>query len=174
MSDLNLGAVLRSFRRSAWRLEARDHYESAPEHRALAEWRARRPVPPRTDGWLELVTDHVRAGRSIGRVHVVSRPLSEYVQFELALYAQHTAVGEQVAIADRSLDRDHLATLRQDFWIFDETTVALMHYDDAGRFLQATDASDHLEEYLHLQQMALNAAVPLHAWIFPSAAVVGE
>lgn len=173
MAEIDLGAALAGFRRSAWRLEALDVYDSAPEHRSIAEWRAGRPVPPRTDGWLELVANHVRAGRSIGRVHAISRPLTEYVRYEFALYAQHTTAGEDVQIADRSLHRDRLAVLRDDFWIFDDEVVALMHYDEAGRFAGATDASDRLDAFRHLQRTAVSSAVPFNAWT-QMAAVVGQ
>src|SRR5207245_5369176 len=41
-----------------------------------------------------------KSGRHVGRVHVVDQPLSPYVRYELAVYAENVSAGEDVRIAD--------------------------------------------------------------------------
>ena len=65
-------------------------------------------------------------------MHVVDRPLSDYVRYELAVYAENVAAGEDVLIADRS-PHPELEGLVRDFAIFDAETVVLFDYDDDGR-----------------------------------------
>jgi hypothetical protein len=68
------------------------------------------------------------------RVRVVTVPLTDYSRFGLWC-SQHTnAAGEEI----RYLRRDQAAGLPDyDYWLFDSRKLALMHYDDADRFLGA-------------------------------------
>jgi Family of unknown function (DUF6879) len=71
-------ALFERFRWSAFRLEARDDYSVPDEEQDLATFLDGREVPPRTpdnDSWLALVAR--AAGRSIVRVRVVGRPVTE-------------------------------------------------------------------------------------------------
>ena len=67
----------------------------------------------------------------MGRVHVVDRPLTDYVRYELAVYAENVAAGEDVLIADSSVYPE-LAGLTQDFALFDSETAVLFDYDEDG------------------------------------------
>lgn len=159
-----LGRLFREFAASAWRLETRDQYLVPEEEQLYADFRAGKPVPrltPVTNAWIGRLAD--ARGRSFARVHVVSRPLSSYVRFELAMYRDSVAYGEDVRIADRAAHPDGLADLTEDFWIFDGRTVAVMSYDPDGRFLGATVAEDP-EPYLRLRERAVASSVPIDAF----------
>jgi hypothetical protein len=158
MADVDLWHALRSFTRSAWRLEARDEYASAGEVEALAAWR--RGETPRNQGWLDLLAEHISAGHQVGRVHAITLPPTEYIQFELATYPANVEAGESVAIADRARHPE----LDVDFWIFDDRRVVVLHYDDTGRFIQALDGTHHLAHYRRLRDVAITAATPLADW----------
>ena len=54
-------------------------------------------------------------------MHVVDRPLSDYIRYELAVYAENVAAGEDVRIADRSLHPE-LGGLGRTSSIFDAGT----------------------------------------------------
>lgn len=157
MADVDLRQALTSFARSAWRLEALDAYTSPGEAAAIEAWRA--GEHPRNEGWLRILTEHVVAGHDVGRVHAIGR-LTDYLRFELATYAANAAEGEIIGVADRNLHPE----LAVDFWIFDDRRVAVMHYDEAGRFVRATDGTHDLARYRHLRDVALAAAVPLADW----------
>lgn len=159
---VNLSDLFASFEHSVFRLEARDQYTVPSEADRLADFVAGRPMAPRTpanDGWLDIVTRATNSGKAMSRVHAVRRPLSTYVQFELELYDGNVDAGEEVYIADRDRCPDQLANLDRDFWLFDDSTVALMDYDDEGHFHGADDASDDLDTYRALRDAALAASV---------------
>lgn len=155
----DLGTLFQTFQRTAWRLETRDRYTVPDEERSFAEFLAGRPVPPRTpenNGWIRVLS----FGRSFGRVHVVSRPLSPYLRFEFGAYRENVAHGEDVRIADRGDHDDGLADLDQDFWVFDDETVAVMDYDDEGRF-HGAQLAEYTRPYLAMRDRAVAASVPL-------------
>lgn len=129
--------LYRTYRVSACRLETLQHYMPGDEDRQRA-FHARKPLPPPQD-WLEdelrLIARLRDAGRHVGRVHVVDRPLSAYLRYELAVYPENVTAGEDVRIADRSLHPE-LAGLAQDFTLFDagtaDATAVLFDYDSSG------------------------------------------
>lgn len=159
---VNLSELFESFEHSVFRLEALDQYTVPSEADRLADFIAGRSMAPRTpdnDAWLDIVTRATNSGRTMSRVHAVRRPLSSYVEFELELYDGNVAAGEDVRVADRARFPDQLAALDRDFWLFDDHTVAVMNYDDEGHFHGADDASDQLDDYRHLRDVAVNASV---------------
>jgi hypothetical protein len=158
MTSLDLGDLFTSFTRTAWRLEALQFYDEGPdEDPQMVAFLAGKPIPPRDDtSWLDLVSEHKKAGRQVSRVRVVERPLSTYVQFELAVYAENIAAGEDV----RVVEADDLAGVAPfpEFWLFDGEVVAIMRYDEDGVFLGA-DKADHIEPYLAIRDAAVAASV---------------
>jgi hypothetical protein len=96
----------------------------------------------------------------VARVHAVAVPVSEYIRFEIAAYQASLEAGEQIGLVDRSLHPEMV----EDFWIFDDRRVAVLRYDDTGRFLAATDGTHRLDHYRRLRDVAVAAATPLHDW----------
>jgi hypothetical protein len=135
----DLGALLQNFRRSAFRLETLEHYTVPQEAEWFATWRRTGRLPeltPESDSWLRMVRDHIRAGRVMQRVRVVSTPLTDYERFELALFPPSLDAGEDIRVISRSVFRSILR-VSQDFWLFDSETAVMLRYDPAGRFLSA-------------------------------------
>jgi Family of unknown function (DUF6879) len=133
---------------SAYRLEVQQYYHVPEDIERQAAFREGRPLPPPRPHAVEslrLIRQLTQAGRRIGRVHVVDRPLSEYVRYELSLYPSNVEAGEEVWIADRSAHPD-LDQLRTDFAIIDGETgqpdVITFQYDDAGRLLGYEHVAD--------------------------------
>jgi hypothetical protein len=175
MSDLS--SWLSTFRQSAFRLETRDLYDVPQEEEWFASFRRGEGLPeltPENDSWLKLVSDHCRAGRRMQRVHLVSHPLSEYCRFELAMYAQSVAAGEEIRILERGQlfkvlsaqqrDKPNRASLQTDFWLFDSRVAVLMDYDDKGRFLRTRDATDP-NPYLEIADFTLTHSVHLDEYL---------
>jgi hypothetical protein len=126
--------LYRTCRFSARRLETLQRYTGTGDEDRQRAFRAGLPLPQPSPGKvadLKLITGLRQAGRYVGRVHVVDRPLSDYVRYELAAYGENVAAGEDVLIADRSL-HPGLEGLAQDFAIFDSETVVLFDYDADG------------------------------------------
>jgi hypothetical protein len=168
MSD-KFDAVFDRFTSTAFRLETLDRYSSPEEDAELALYLAGQPLPeysPRTDPWLRRVADTTAAGKQWQRVHVVSRPLSDYLRLELLGYEGNVAAGEDVRIADRDADVA-LGGLGQDFWLFDANTqrplVMLLRYDPEGLLSSFDTTTDRqiVEQCRRERDLALAWSVPL-------------
>lgn len=156
---------------SAWRLETMQHYSASgdgDEERQRA-FHLGKPLPAPGRGKvadLELISALRVSGRQIGRVHVVDRPLTPYVLYELAVYAENASAGEEVRIADRSLYPE-LKSLMQDFAIFDAETsnaaVILFDYDHGGlvRGYKTTNDPETVRHCREQYGLALSRSVPL-------------
>jgi hypothetical protein len=166
VTAVDLGQLLGSFRESAFRLETLDHYTSPAEVAWLEAFRRDGSLPhltPDNDPWVKLVTDAIATGRRMRRVHILSRPLSPYLQFQLAMYGITSAAGEDIRIADRQ-EHPQLAALGPDFWLFDDTTVAVMHYDAEGRLL-GVELADDPAPYQAQRDLAIVRSVTLAQYL---------
>lgn len=153
---------------SAWRLEAQQHYKVPDDEYRQQAFHAGEPLPPPRDELaddMRLIRQLKQRGRRVGRVHIVDRPLSPYIQYELAVYPENVAAGEEVRIADRSRHPE-LGALREDFVVADmeggDPAVMLFDYDPATqvrgfRLVAADDAQRYLDEL----GLALSLSVPL-------------
>lgn len=172
-ADLELEAFFDGFRTTAFRLETLPMYSDDEEDAELALFLAGQPLPERsvrTVPWLRRVADTTGAGKRWQRVHVVSLPLTDYLRFELEGYEANIDAGEDVRIASRD-EHPELATLRQDFWLFDDDTphefAALMRYDDAGHLtsLEHTAEPAAVEECRRARSLAVSCSVPLRGFL---------
>ena len=162
----DLGELLSSFQRSAFRLETLDRYTIPGEEAWLEAFRRDGSIPdltPETYPWLKLVADATAAGRIVQRIHIVGQPPSEYIRWELGMYRLLAAAGEDIRIADRAR-HPKLGDLGPDFWLFDNTVVAVMRYDPEGRYLSA-EVADDAAPYRAQRDLALSHSVSLDAFL---------
>lgn len=133
----------------------------------MAAFLSRLEVPHRTpgnDSCPALVARATAAGRSIVRVRVVGRPVTDYTRYEFAVYPQNVAAGERIRVVERSsVPGADTAWVNDDFWLFDDETVALVRYDEQGCFLGADRATD-LDAYLSARQRALAFSMDVAAF----------
>jgi hypothetical protein len=162
MTPQDLGALFEHFERSAFRLETHDRYDVEDEADRLAAFREGRPLPIRTpenNEWLALVSTATTSGRTIGRVRILGRPLTEYSRFEFAVYPENIAAGEKIRIRERrmlTVADDEWS--HQDFWLFDDQTAVLLHYDQQDRFVGVELAAD-IAPYLAARRGALARSI---------------
>ncbi len=72
-------ALFERFQRSAFRVEARDHYDVDDERDEFAAFLAGKELAPQTEesnAWLRQVAEGRAAGRLIERIRIVGEPLS--------------------------------------------------------------------------------------------------
>jgi hypothetical protein len=84
--------------------------------------------------WLDMVREATAQGRRLGRVRVVSLPLTDYSRFGVWCAQFTNAAGENI----RYLVRDRAVTMNlpeHDYWLFDSRTLLRMHYDEKDHFL---------------------------------------
>ena len=148
-----------SFQHEAFRLETLPRYELTSELDEYQQFHATgRLEIPETDQWLRRVRHFRRTGRWIGRVHVLRRPLTDYLRYEFAVYDHTVAAGEDVRILDLT-DQADPGLPRADFWLFDERAVVRMHYADDGTQL-GRELLDHADPapYVAWKRLALTNA----------------
>ncbi|MFC8798068.1 DUF6879 family protein [Promicromonospora sp. NPDC057138] len=162
----NIGDLFDQFQDEAFRLETLDDYSqsgSVDAYRLFLDGK-NKPADYNAD-WLDEVRGHTGAGRRMYRVHVLRRPLTPYLRFELGWgYITNATAGEEFFILDVTEQPNPLPDHVGDFWLFDSTTSARFNYSD-GKFLGADVLTvDQGPEYVAYRETALAHAVPFADW----------
>jgi hypothetical protein len=151
---------------SAFRLETLQTYAEPDEADALDRFRAGEDPGLDTSWWEDLVTRHTEGGHTMTRVRVLVEPLSEYARFQLPYLRRFAAAGEDIRIIPTTVDSWPAGLPRHDFWLFDDVDVWILHYTDAGAFIEAERPPDGLiHAHRHWRDLALEAAVPLGKYL---------
>ncbi|MFF7992295.1 DUF6879 family protein [Kitasatospora xanthocidica] len=166
-SSRTLADWFSAFEREAFRLETLDDYSQSGGVAAYHAFLAGEVQPDdyRNAAWVRTVADATRSGKRMYRVHVLSRPLTDYLRFELAWgYHRNMAAGEEFFILDTT-DQENPVPEAPDFWLFDDETVASMSYDDEGKYLGAEFlARGGAAEFTAYRDTAMAHAVPFAEW----------
>jgi len=159
-----------TFTHSAFRLETLPQYLVESEREEFAAFLRGEPVPVpstvETSPWFRQMAAGTKAGKRWHRVHVVERPLSDYLRWEIAAYSENVLAGEDIRIADLG-DHPELRAFTEDFWLFDAETdhpsVTLMRYDAEGHPLVhwRTRDPEIVAECIRQRDLALAASVSL-------------
>ncbi|MFD5462080.1 DUF6879 family protein [Kitasatospora sp. NPDC127059] len=159
-------AVFNSFEHEAFRLETRSSYAVPGEDEEFREFLATGELHiPEDDPWLTRVRNYRASGRRIGRVHVLTRPLSDYLRYEFAAYAYNVKAGEDIRILDLT-GRDNPGLPDQDFWMFDDIKVVDMRYRPDGSQIgrELLDDPD-LGQYRRWRDLAVSLSVPFAEYV---------
>ncbi|MET8329644.1 DUF6879 family protein [Streptomyces sp. NPDC005181] len=159
-------AKFQTFQKEAWRLETRPVYRVPQEAEEFGRFLSGERFPgPYEDDWTALIRKHREAGGSIGRVHIVTRPLSDYLRFEFERYYRHQAsVGEGIRILDVT-DRENPLPDVDDFWMFDRSTVVLMKYEEDGTQIERELHEGDVAPFLEYQRIAIAESVPFLEYV---------
>jgi len=150
------------FKRSAFRLETHQVYTMPQEAGNLRRYLDGERLPAsHRSAWMDRVAGFISTGRTIGRVHVVERPLTDYLHFEFEWYYQfHVAVGEDIRILDLT-GRPNPGLPDEDFWMFDEGTIVRMMYrGDGTQIGRELIENPDIGAYLGYRDIAMKHAVP--------------
>ncbi|MFJ9429322.1 DUF6879 family protein [Streptomyces sp. NPDC101490] len=166
MVSETLGDLFDSFQEEAFRLETLDDYSRSGNVDAYRAFLAGEARPADyNDGWVEELRGHTSEGRRVYRVHVLSRPLTPYLRFELGWgYRKNATGGEEFFILDTTDRSDPLHGV-PDFWLFDGATAAVMRYGEDGSFTGSDVLTDaRSPEFRAYRDTALANAVPFADW----------
>ncbi|QDL71045.1 DUF6879 family protein [Streptomyces malaysiensis] len=159
-------ARFEGFQREAWRLETLPQYLMPQEEEEFAAFKAGARIDPHavSNEYTDRLRRQVAEGRPQGRVHVLTRPLSDYLRFEFSqYYAPHALAGERIRILDVT-DRDNPLEGVQDFWMFDRTEVVLMNYHPDGRQINREIYEGDAAHYIEYQRIAVAESVPFEEY----------
>jgi hypothetical protein len=152
----------RDFGASAFRLELHQVYTMPGEADELKRFKEGELPPPGYHyGWLDTVANARKAGKTMRRVRVVTRPLTDYTRYEFVWgFVYNVAAGEDIRILDLT-DQPGPELPDHDFWLFDErTVVALLYNSDGTQIGRELVEQPDLERYLGWRDAAWELAVP--------------
>jgi hypothetical protein len=139
ITEAEFGRLLKSFSRSAWRLETYDSYHLGYEAADFEQFLAGRPVPPPEVSWwrpwLDMISTMTQEGKRIGRVRILAEPPTDYQRWELWAAHWHAQAGEQTSYLSRSQAAALGLRTKHDWWLLDEQTVIVMRFDDGGKIV---------------------------------------
>ncbi|MFD4660233.1 DUF6879 family protein [Kitasatospora sp. NPDC058444] len=165
-SSRTLGDWFSVFEREAFRLETLDDYSLSGGVDAYRAFLAGEEQPDdyKNAGWVRTVADATQAGKRMYRVHILSRPLTDYLRFELAWgYHRNMTVGEEFFILDIT-DRENPVPEARDFWLFDDETAASMRYDE-GKYLGVDfRTGSRAVEFKAYRDTVMAHSVPFSDW----------
>ncbi|MDT9701459.1 DUF6879 family protein [Streptomyces sp. P17] len=165
-SSRTLGDLFDTFQREAFRLETLDDYSKSGNVDAYHAFLAGEPQPDDYNaGWVEELRSHTGKGKRVYRVHILRRPLTDYLRFELGWgYQKNMSGGEEFFILDVT-DRPNPLQGVPDFWLFDSESVAVMNYDGAGKYRGSEVlSSERTAEFAGHRDAALTHAEPFTEW----------
>ncbi|MER5889538.1 DUF6879 family protein [Streptomyces sp. NPDC001941] len=164
ISPADFDGLFETFGREAFRLETLDDYSGSSDPAMIRAFLAGEPRPADyNQSWADEVRAHVESGRRVYRVHVLTRPLTDYLRFELGWgYAKNQEAGEEFFVLDVTDGPNPVAGV-PDFWMFDESRVVSMEYGEGGAFTGARERGD-AAEWVRARDAALGAAVPFGEW----------
>lgn len=160
-------ARFEQFQQEAWRLETLPQYLMPQEEEEFAAFSGGARIDPRkvSNEYTERLRRQVAEGRSQGRVHIVTRPLSEYLRFEFSqYYLPHSIAGERIRILDVTGRENPLEGV-PDFWIFDNTEVVLMNYHSDGRQINREVYEGDIAPFTEYRQIAIAESVPFEEYV---------
>ncbi|WP_438291784.1 DUF6879 family protein [Streptomyces sp. HUAS TT7] len=159
-------ARTRGFQREAWRLETLPTYRVPQEEEEIREFLAGERIDPHAyaSEYTEDLKRVRREGKVKGRVHVVTRPLSDYLRYEFMYYLPHVWAGEDIRILDVTGRLNPLESV-QDFWMFDRSEVVLMNYGSDGSQISREVYEGDPAPFIEYQRIALTEAVPFEEYV---------
>ncbi|WP_435185452.1 DUF6879 family protein [Streptomyces sp. bgisy126] len=166
MASRTLGDLFDSFEEEAFRLETLDDYSKSGNVDAYQAFLAGEAQPADyNNAWVNELSSHTGKGKRVYRVHVLSRPLTPYLRFELGWgYAKNATGGEEFFILDTTGRSNPLQGV-PDFWLFDGAVPAVMNYSEDGSFTGVEVLTDDRSpEFRAHRDTALASAVPFSDW----------
>ncbi len=146
ISEAQRDSYFTAYRREALHLEMRDIYATDIERSRFQTWLRGEPLDPDAEAewwrpWFEMSAANRAAGKTLRRLRIISEPVTKYIYFEWLDAFNLVKAGEDV----RWLPRRRTSTLLlpgNDFWLFDDETVAFTHFSGDGHVLDHERTTD--------------------------------
>jgi hypothetical protein len=126
---------------------------------------AREPTWSRKRPWLDVLRRERANGQVSRRVRVLSAEVTAYERYACEFgYVHNIEAGEDVRVLRVGEHPVPDGLAGQDFWIINDETAVLMHYDGDGCFLGATPTWDELDALRGRRDAAWAVAEPFAQW----------
>lgn len=159
-----LDAAFDSFERSAARLETLPDYADDEDQAALQRFLAGdASLGSHPTDWSKFVEELTNHGKTVRRIRVVTKPLTDYLRYELSAgYQPGARAGEEIRVY---VDEASSVT-REDFWLFDDRVLVSMQYSKSGEYQGSVVRSDESQvaQARLLFERLWTQAIPLAAF----------
>ena len=141
-----------SFKKNAFRVETLQSYDVSEEQDAYDYFLINKELPEWSqDEWLNIIKQAKTRWATMQRVHLIQFPISQYLSFELEEYKNNIKAWEEIFYIP--IEKCSIK-IESDFWIFDDTTVLKMNYDNDGAFINFEEIED-ISPYLEIKNYLL-------------------
>ncbi|MFJ6697153.1 DUF6879 family protein [Streptomyces sp. NPDC091272] len=160
-------AVFDSFQREAWRFEAQPTYTMPSEAENVARFLRGEPKPADHNArWHERVRNYTASGRRVGRVRVVTQPLTDYQRYQFAWgIPGNIAAGEDIRILDVTDEDRGLPLGGVDWWLFDEERLVQLRFRADGTQIDRRCHEGELAPYREWKRVALASSIPFQQYL---------
>jgi len=164
-----LDAYTDRFEHEAFRHEVLPAYEVPSDGGDLARYLApgeAHPDPMVVGPWCDWIRSQVDRGAAVRSLRVLHAPPGDYLRFELEWgHLVNIRAGMESRVLDLTEQPTPRGFIDEEFWLLDRERVAVMTYDDAGRFLHA-DAVDGpaARRYRIARDVAWDDAEDVESW----------
>jgi hypothetical protein len=137
LTERELGVFLEEFRRTAFRFETRDRYNSVVGREAFRRFLAGETVDYAWhQPWLEMLRRDCARGKRWLRVRIVTVPLSAWTRYATQVARLSVEAGDDIRYLPREL-ADRLGLSPYDAWLFDDERLVRLHFDNDDSFVGA-------------------------------------
>lgn len=154
--------LFRTFRHSAWRLEARRRFASDEATDTYSQFVETGSVDwPVEDPYCELIRSQTAQGKRVERVRIVDQPPTTGQLYLLNNAKRNSGLGEDIRNVWR-VDADRLQLPADDYWLFDSRLAAKLRFDDEDHLVDVELITEPAEvvRYSVIRDAAWHHAVP--------------
>lgn len=145
LSSSEFQGLFSSYKSSAFRLETLQTYAVSYENKPFQDFLAgkKRYTDSEHVEWVNLIQSSIASGKTMSRVHVIEEPLTDYLRFEILWpYRDNVDAGDDIRLVVVKQGEWPANLPKEDFWLFDESLVADMKYDENYGFVEAVVTDD--------------------------------
>ena len=142
-----------SFKKNAFRVETLQRYNVDEEQEAFQYFQKNKKLPEWFwEDWCDIIKQAKTRWATMQRVHLIQVPISQYLSFELEEYKNNIKAWEEIYYIPTN---ECSIKIESDFWIFDDTTILGMYYDNNGKFIDFKKIEDNIDTYLQIKKYLL-------------------
>ncbi|MBB6170066.1 hypothetical protein HNR23_000126 [Nocardiopsis mwathae] len=152
-----------AFKGEAFRLEVQPTYTMPAESESFARFLQGEPkLPGHNARWHKRLAEYMDQGKSVGRVRVVRRPLTDYQRYQFSWgIPGNIAHGEDIRVLDATDGVPDGLPIDQDWWMFDEERLVHLNYRPDGTQINREVFEGDLQPYREWKRIAIEHALPL-------------
>ncbi|MCP9958452.1 MULTISPECIES: DUF6879 family protein [Streptomyces] len=164
ISSAERNRLFESFAQDAFHLELRDDYSVPDEDGPYASWLRGEVDNSYMEPWTRMVRKVTGEGKTVRRVRVVTEPHSTYIRWEHATTPINEEAGESIRWVPRHRLPGglHFPVDGNDWWLFDDSILAVGHFDEHGRVLgsELIEAPEIVAECVRVRDLLWAYATP--------------